>query len=67
MDFSDHATRQEELMRELALRKAANHAPDLPAVGVCYWCNEQVDGARRFCGVECRDDFELRAKANRCR
>lgn len=36
MDFSDHATQQEELMRELALKRAANHAPALPAVGACH-------------------------------
>ncbi len=46
MDFSDHATRQEELMRELALRRASNHAPDLPAVGACPLVQCQRPGRR---------------------
>ena len=62
MDFADNASQQEELMREVALRRAANHAPDLPSVGVCYWCSEEVEPPRRFCGVECRDDFEIAQK-----
>ena len=64
MDFADNASQQEELMREVALRRAANHAPDLPSVGVCYWCNEEVEPPRRFCNVECRDQFEIRQRTD---
>ena len=58
MDFSDYATRHEELMRELALRRASNHAPDLPAVGACHWCSASVPDGARFCDRDCRDDFD---------
>ena len=37
MDFSDAATYHEELMRELALKRASSHAPVLPATGECHW------------------------------
>lgn len=62
MDFSDHATQQEELMRELALKRAANHAPALPAVGVCHWCEASVPDGHRFCDCDCRDWFDRRAR-----
>lgn len=35
MDFSDKATQHEEMMRDIALRNAANHPPELQATGVC--------------------------------
>ena len=40
MDFSDHATQQEELMRELALKRAANKRLPCPQSG-------RVTGAMR--------------------
>ena len=63
MDFSDHATLQEELMRELALKRAANHAPALPAVGACHWCDASVPDGHRFCDCDCRDDQETNHQA----
>ncbi len=65
MDLSDSATQQEELMRELALRRAANHAPDLPATGECHWCDASVPDGHRFCDCDCRDDFERAHRAER--
>ena len=62
MDFSDHATRQEELMRELALRKATNHPPALMATGECHWCWDCVPPGHRFCDKDCRDMFDKQAR-----
>ena len=62
MDFSDHATRQEELMRELALRKATNHAPALMATGECHWCSGSLPPGHRFCDKDCRDMFDKQAR-----
>lgn len=62
MDFSDHATLQEEWMRELALKRAANHAPALPAVGACHWCDASVPDGHRFCDCDCRDMFDKQAR-----
>ena len=42
MDFSDHATLQEEWMRELALKRAANHALELTRP------LESAEGTRSF-------------------
>ena len=65
MDLSDSATQQEELMRELALRRAANHAPDLPATGECHWCGSLVAEGHRFCDRYCRDMFDKAQRINR--
>ena len=48
-------------MRDLALRRAANHAPALPAVGACHWCEASVPDGHRFCDCDCRDLFDRRA------
>lgn len=58
MDFSDYATRHEEFMRDIAMKRAGNHAPDLPAVGACHWCSASVPDGARFCDRDCRDDFD---------
>ena len=62
MDLSDSATQQEELMREMSLRRAANHAPDLPATGECHWCGALVTEGHRFCDPDCRDMFDKAQK-----
>ena len=62
MDFSDHATLQEEWMRELALKRAANHAPALMATGECHWCWDCVPPGHRFCDKDCRDMFDKQAR-----
>jgi hypothetical protein len=58
MDVSDAATRQEEMMRDLSLLRAARHEPALPDTGECYWCSDGVPPGHRFCDKECRDMFE---------
>ena len=62
MDFSDAATRQEELMREVALQVAMRKAADIQAgnPGECDLCGEfssrLVDGA---C-CPCRDKWGIK-------
>ena len=67
MDLSDSATYHEELMRDLALRMAANHAPDLPAVGVCHWCESSLPDGHRFCDKDCRDMYDRQARMDKIR
>lgn len=65
MDFSDCATNHEELMREIALKRASNHAPALPATGECHWCGDSVPPGHRFCDADCRDMHEVRTRMER--
>ena len=66
MDVSNQATRQEELMRELAIKRAANNVPVIPATGACHWCDALLPVGARFCDKDCRDDWE-RKKMAECR
>ena len=61
MDFSDHATQQEELMRELALKRAANMRLPCPQSGRVTGAREGEAG-HRFCDCDCRDLFDMRAR-----
>ena len=58
MDISDQATRQEELMRNLAILQALRQANQLQDIGECYWCNDRTAPGHRFCDVDCRDSYE---------
>lgn len=58
MDLSDSATRHEELMRDIAMMRASNHPPPLPAVGACHWCSASVPAGARFCDKDCLDDYD---------
>ena len=60
-DIFDLATEREEMDREIALRARKQEGPE--ATGSCLECGEPVDEGRRWCpGVECRDQWELKAK-----
>jgi hypothetical protein len=68
MDFSDQATKQEEMMRDIALTTARAVKPELQPNGFCFNCQaELVDNdtaAGCFCDCDCRDDWQSR-KRNR--
>ena len=45
------------------LQTALQHAHQneiLEIDGHCYFCDEQVPYPRRFCNVDCRDDYDKR-------
>lgn len=65
MDVFDQATRQEELLREVALRNAANHAPPMPATGACHWCDALLPAGARFCDRDCMQDWQREQDARR--
>lgn len=62
MDELDRAQEREEEMREDAL---ARRHPTLPYIGCCHWCGEITGGGRRFCDVECRDEWQRERDAAR--
>ena len=33
-----------------------------PGIGICINCGVDVEGERRWCGAECRDDWEAHAR-----
>ena len=48
---SDRAER--ELAEALKFRE-----PELKPIGVCYWCDSEVNADRTFCDSDCRDDYQ---------
>lgn len=49
-----------EVARGLA---AVRRKPGLLAHGTCHYCDEPVVKGHLFCGVECRDDYDLELSA----
>lgn len=48
------------MRRDIALREQAAK-PAMPFTGHCYNCGDEINKGC-FCCVECRDDYEKRAK-----
>lgn len=57
MTVDDQASQAEEFQRNIALQK---RQAELPKVGQCYNCGENVKPSANFCDQHCRKDFEIR-------
>lgn len=60
MDIVDQAQDAEALFMAVARKAVTLAAPTLPANGVCYNCQADVNNGERFCDASCRDDYALR-------
>jgi RNA polymerase-binding transcription factor DksA len=49
---------EEQLIRAIQRARSAIEAP----TGHCLNCDAKVEGTRKFCNSECREDYELRQK-----
>lgn len=56
-DISDQATQHEERFLEAAIHKARK-VVTLKATGFCLFCDDPAEVDKRFCSVECRDDWQ---------
>jgi predicted nucleic acid-binding Zn ribbon protein len=43
--------------------RQARSAPALMPKGECHFCGEEVADGLRFCGPDCRDDFQAEEEA----
>lgn len=59
-DIADIANEQVEAFTRAAL---SHRKPVLLPVGRCYNCDEKISGV--YCDADCRDDHELRQRAER--
>jgi len=65
-DLIDEATDKAEMFRATALRTTLKASAEIPTgIGICLWCGDDVDGARRWCSPECRDLFEADKRGRR--
>ena len=62
-DEADIANDYLEQFIDNAVKTAHNKAvTELNTTGKCLWCEEPVKDTRRWCSVECRDEFAKHAK-----
>lgn len=53
----------EEFQHEQLVRAIERARADVvEPTGYCLNCEEKLDGTRKFCNAECREDYESRAK-----
>lgn len=59
-DDADKADFQQEMFREAAMKMRRQEGP-LPT-GKCLFCDEPLPMPHRWCDVDCREDWEKRAR-----
>lgn len=59
-DEADRAEIQEQMARDLSIRAAIGKPLDMSnPSGECWNCGEETGIERRWCGPDCRNDWEL--------
>lgn len=57
-DEADLAALQEQVLRDSAIYSARQVKNIIFSTGKCLQCDAEVDGERRWCNSDCRDDWE---------
>lgn len=58
-DDADRADPSIQQMIDAGMERARRHAErQLPAIGVCHWCESPAAPGRVFCSKECSDDWD---------
>lgn len=66
-DVFDQASDREMMDRDLAIASIRSKVNYLKPKGSCYFCDEPLSSRRKFCGPNCRDDFEREERQKRNR
>lgn len=62
-DEADIANDYLQQMIDTAITNAHNKATILPnTTGKCIWCEESIDDSRRWCSVDCRNEYQKHHK-----
>lgn len=59
-DVIDQGNDRAEQFLAHALGQASSKANSLPPIGRCYNCESPLEGDKKFCDTDCRDDFQRR-------
>jgi hypothetical protein len=57
-DVVDRANDLVEMTLENCIKKVTAKASIPKGIGICIECGEPVEGERRWCDVDCRDDWQ---------
>ena len=63
MDEFDRASLLEEQYRSAAIQRVRDNNTNYKSVGFCLNC--QITSIKRFCDIDCRNDYEKRHYENR--
>jgi hypothetical protein len=58
MDIADVAQQNEEITQRVNLEQSRRYTADAVATGQCLNCEEPLPAGMRWCGAECRDDWQ---------
>lgn len=61
MDAADEADKIVEFALKIQIENSHKHTVEALATGECLFCGEPLPVGMRWCGVECRDDWEREA------
>lgn len=62
-DEADIANDYLQQMIDTAITNAHNKATIVPnTTGKCIWCEESIDDNRRWCSVDCRNEYQKHHK-----
>ncbi len=59
-DQVDVANAWNDLQNETLVRAARDKKSTIEATGACLFCDEPVESPKRWCDVECRNEWERR-------
>jgi hypothetical protein len=66
-DIIDDGNKTAEFFLKAALQNRQRGAVQAPSgVGMCLNCGADVEGDRRWCDADCRDDWEKEQKRRGC-
>jgi hypothetical protein len=58
MDDVDKLQRHEEILHRAHLEQSRRDTGDAIATGECLFCEAPLPAGMRWCGAECRDDWQ---------
>ena len=58
-DIADMAQAYDEVFGRVCLLNSRREIPKAIATGRCLFCEASLTENKRWCGVECRDDWEI--------
>ena len=58
MDEADITEKNREYLERSNLHKSKRFTPETTYTGQCWYCGEKVEAPRRWCNVNCRDDWQ---------
>ena len=59
-DDFDKASDLEQTVRDFAIERVRSQSKIFEPTGFCLNCREPISKSKRFCNIDCRDDFQKR-------